>query len=104
MLLARTKIAFRGCRDGDPIVREFVKGDEVEGDLARVAIVEKWATEIKPKSAKPAKPDVAPGAAGVVTALEPQGAAQGGNAAGDDVAGGAPGLPLDPPASEPAAA
>lgn len=48
---ARVKTGFRGCRDGSSRVETFVKGDVVEGDLARVAIDEKWATEVKPKRA-----------------------------------------------------
>lgn len=34
---------FRGAPDGEPHVRDFAVGDVVEGDLARVALMESWA-------------------------------------------------------------
>ena len=43
---AKVTHEFRGCRDGDPIVRTIAVGDIVEGDLAAVAVREKWADEL----------------------------------------------------------
>lgn len=36
---------FKGAPDGEIYPRDFVKGDIVAGDLARVAIEQKWATQ-----------------------------------------------------------
>lgn len=38
---------FHGAPDGQIHGKDFVKGDTVEGDLARVAVREKWATEVQ---------------------------------------------------------
>lgn len=52
---------FKGVPDGEHHVRRFRVGDEVTGDLARVAIAEGWATEHqtrkKPPSNKMDTPD-----------------------------------------------
>lgn len=37
---------FAGAPDGDIYPKQFVKGDVVTGDLARVAVREKWANEV----------------------------------------------------------
>ena len=42
---ARVVKPFEGARDGDLYPRRFEVADVVEGDLARVAIENKWATE-----------------------------------------------------------
>jgi hypothetical protein len=47
---ARVKTKFDGCRDGNPLVETFKPGDQIEGDLAEVAVREKWASEVRPKS------------------------------------------------------
>lgn len=39
--------AFRGAPDGDAYPADFVEGDPVAGDLADVAISEKWARKAK---------------------------------------------------------
>lgn len=52
--MAKVIKPFRGCKDGEQIVTHFVPGDEVEGDLERVAIAEGWAEKSKARKA-PAK-------------------------------------------------
>ena len=37
---------FSGAPDGAIQANDFVKGDVVEGDLARVAVEQNWATEV----------------------------------------------------------
>lgn len=44
---------FRGRRDGSGVVEHFQKGDLIDGDLAVVAVREKWAAEFS--EAKEAK-------------------------------------------------
>lgn len=46
---------FAGLPDGDTKVRDFAVGDEVEGDLAEVAIREGWADEVGAEPAKGTK-------------------------------------------------
>lgn len=41
--------AFPGVKDGEVYPVDFKPGDEVEGDLGRVAVAEGWAEEIKDK-------------------------------------------------------
>lgn len=43
---ARVVKLFEGVRDGELYPRRFEVADVVEGDLARVAIDNKWATEV----------------------------------------------------------
>jgi hypothetical protein len=43
--------AFTGCRDGEVIPRRFEVGEELTGDLARVALKQRWAAPDK-KSGK----------------------------------------------------
>jgi len=45
---AKVKVAFRGRRDNAPQVETLNEGDIIEGDLAEVAVREKWAVEINP--------------------------------------------------------
>ena len=46
---------FKGVPDGETQTRQFEKGDRVEGDLAGVAVREKWAKRVgERKAAKPA--------------------------------------------------
>lgn len=45
--MARVIQAFKGVPDGESYTRTFKPGDEVTGDLARVAVLEGWATEEK---------------------------------------------------------
>ena len=52
---AKVKVPFNGVPDGHAHPRRFEKDDVVEGALAKVAVVEKWATEIKAKT--PTKPE-----------------------------------------------
>lgn len=40
---AIVKMPFRGCRDGESSPTTFQAGDEIEGDLAAVALREGWA-------------------------------------------------------------
>jgi hypothetical protein len=40
-------VPFKGAPDGEIYAKEFAKGDPVHGDLARVAVKEKWATEVQ---------------------------------------------------------
>lgn len=53
---AKVKVAFDGCIDGNPVPRKIEVGEEIQGDLARVAVEQKWAVEIvdKPAKEKPA--------------------------------------------------
>lgn len=44
---------FNGCKDGERQVTEFAVGDTVEGELAKVAISEGWATDKKPRKTAP---------------------------------------------------
>lgn len=50
--------SFEGAPDGELYPRPFKKGDEVTGDLARVAVQEKWAREVKEQAAKSATLDL----------------------------------------------
>jgi hypothetical protein len=43
-LRAAVVVAFSGVPDGLVLPRDFAIGDVVEGDLARVALAEGWAT------------------------------------------------------------
>lgn len=43
---AKVTVAFPGLPDGELVVRNFNPGDEVTGDLAKVAVREKWALPI----------------------------------------------------------
>lgn len=43
--MAKVIREFKGAPDGERKVRTFRPGDEVTGDLARVAIGEGWATD-----------------------------------------------------------
>jgi len=43
--MAKVIKEFRGCRDGERVVRLFREGDEVQGELARIAVGEGWATD-----------------------------------------------------------
>lgn len=43
--MAKVIKSFPGAPDGDPRVRQFDEGDEVFGDLARVAIAQGWAID-----------------------------------------------------------
>lgn len=45
---AKVKISFRGRRDNGAQVETFSDGDIVEGNLAEVAVREKWAVELNP--------------------------------------------------------
>lgn len=42
---AIVQVPFKGAPDGELHGREFVKGDIIQGDLARVAVEQKWAIE-----------------------------------------------------------
>ncbi len=44
---AKVTKEFKGAADHDPKTRMFSIGEVIEGDLAAVAVREKWATEIK---------------------------------------------------------
>jgi hypothetical protein len=46
---AKVTKEFPGLPDGQTQVRAIKKGETISGDLARVAVREKWATEIKDK-------------------------------------------------------
>ena len=46
MTRAIVKMPFKGAPDGEIHPRDFAVGDEVEGDLALVAIREKWAKPV----------------------------------------------------------
>ncbi len=43
---AIVEIPFQGAPDGEIHSKGFVKGDVVAGDLARVAVEQKWAREV----------------------------------------------------------
>lgn len=42
---AIVQVPFKGAPDGELHGMEFVKGDMIQGDLARVAVEQKWAIE-----------------------------------------------------------
>lgn len=44
---AKVTQEFKGRRDNEAVTTTFHEGDEIEGDLARVAVENKWASEIK---------------------------------------------------------
>jgi len=77
--------AFRGAKDGEHYPVEFKPGDTVEGELAKVAVAEKWARVGKGKPAP--EGDAADGA---------QSAGEGGD--GEPAAAGEPGLEPGPAA------
>lgn len=43
---AIVEVPFKGAPDGEIYGKDFAKGDVVEGDLARVAVEQKWAREV----------------------------------------------------------
>ncbi|OJU12749.1 MAG: hypothetical protein BGN85_08780 [Alphaproteobacteria bacterium 64-11] len=43
---------FKGRQDHEAVTRTFRKDDIIEGELATVAVREKWAIEIKPERAE----------------------------------------------------
>lgn len=49
---AKVKKAFPGCPDGQSITRMIEVGEIITGELATVAVREKWATKITPKKQK----------------------------------------------------
>ena len=49
---AVVKKEFAGCADGETHPRVHHVGDEIEGDLARVAVENGWAEEDKPAPAR----------------------------------------------------
>lgn len=52
---AKVTTAFPGRPDDEVLTRTIAEGEEIEGDLARVACENKWAKEIKAKAdSKPA--------------------------------------------------
>lgn len=53
--MAKVTQAFRGVPDGEVMPKEFNPGDEVDGDLAVVAVREGWAQDGEAKAAKPAE-------------------------------------------------
>lgn len=57
--MAKVTKQFDGVPDGEIYPKTFMPGDEVTGDLAAVAIKEKWAEEgdavAKPETKAPAK-------------------------------------------------
>lgn len=48
--------AFPGCRDGEVIPRRFEVGEELTGDLARVALKQGWADDDEKSSRRAPKP------------------------------------------------
>lgn len=48
---AKVVKAFAGRPDGDPLTRQFEAGAIIEGELAEVAVREKWARRVRPPSA-----------------------------------------------------
>jgi len=51
--MAKVIVEFCGVPDGEVYLKEFALGDEVNGDLAVVAIREGWAEETETKASKP---------------------------------------------------
>lgn len=47
---AKVTKEFKGRRDNEAVTTTFHEGDEIEGDLARVAVENKWASEITRKA------------------------------------------------------
>jgi hypothetical protein len=47
--------AFAGCRDGEVIPRRFEVGEELTGDLARVALKQGWAYDDEKSSRRAPK-------------------------------------------------
>jgi hypothetical protein len=56
LIVAKVIEAFVGCKDGELYGTEFKIGDEVEGELAEIALREGWA-EKADASPKPVVPD-----------------------------------------------
>lgn len=74
-------VPFPGVKDGEIYPTKFIVGDTVTGDLARVAIEEKWAkpvggsaaAPVTPPAPAPAEPKAAAEAASGAKAAEPAG-------------------------------
>lgn len=60
MTAARVIKVFKGVPDGESAARTFHVGDEVEGDLARVALREGWAEVAAEPAAVAEMPRAAP--------------------------------------------
>lgn len=56
-MFAKVTKAFQGRPDNEPLSRTIREGEVITGDLADVAVKEKWATEVPPneKSDEPPK-------------------------------------------------
>ena len=48
--------AFEGAKDGELYPTRFKSGDLIEGQLAEIAVREKWAEAIEPESAEGRNP------------------------------------------------
>ena len=53
--MAKVTRRFPGVRDGETVTRWFEVGEEVDGDLARVAVANGWAEE--PRAAETKAPE-----------------------------------------------
>lgn len=58
---AKVTKPFNGAPDGQIYGKDFAVGDIVEGDLATVAVREKWAVELSGKAAEGASENKAEG-------------------------------------------
>lgn len=52
---AKVSTEFPGRPDGDGDTRMIRKGEIITGDLAEVAIANKWATKVRPTPVKPVR-------------------------------------------------
>ncbi len=55
---AKVTVAFDGVEDGYIIPRRFEIGEEITGDIAKVAVTEKWAKKVKEREPKAAEDPV----------------------------------------------
>jgi hypothetical protein len=65
--MPRVAVPFNGVPDGEVAVRHFAIGDEVEGDLAKVAEAEGWLEPASPAASLEAR------AGGLLTAIRDRG-------------------------------
>jgi len=56
---AKVTKEFKGRRDHESVTRTIAVGEEIDGDLAKVAVREKWAEEIREKADKSARSETA---------------------------------------------
>jgi hypothetical protein len=62
-MFAKVKQSFNGKPDSEPVSRLIAVGEVINGDLAAVAVREKWADEVPPNEKAAAETVVKPASA-----------------------------------------